>query len=69
MLKLKGKVSESRLKSIIDFLKSLKIEVEVIDSRRDNSKETSNGLTLHTGLWKDREIDAGHLRNEAWKAA
>ncbi len=69
VLKLKGKVSESRLKSVMDFLQSLKIEVEVTDSGADLPKGPSDGLTLHAGLWKDREINAADLRKKAWKSA
>jgi len=69
VLKLKGKVSESRLKSVMDFLHSLKIEVEVTDSRAERPKDPSEGLALHAGLWKDRDIDAADLRKKAWKSA
>ncbi len=68
VLKLKGKVPESRLKSVMDFLKSLKIEVEVTDSSAEAPKEPAEGLTLHTGLWRDRDIDAADLRRSAWKS-
>ena len=69
VLKLKGKVSESRLKSVMDFLHSLKIEVEVTDSRAERPKGPSEELALHAGLWKDRDIDASDLRKKAWKSA
>ena len=68
VLKLKGNVSESRLKSVMDFLHSLKIEVEVTDSKAEEPKEASEELALHVGLWKDRDIDATDLRKQAWKS-
>jgi hypothetical protein len=69
VLKLKGKVSESRLQSVIDFLKSMKIDVEVAHSASSGPENQSNDFTLHAGLWKDYEVDAADLRKKAWKSA
>lgn len=68
VLKLKGKVSESRLQSVLDFLKSMKIEAEVAKSNPHTPADPSGSLTLHAGLWKDRDIDAAELRKNAWKS-
>jgi hypothetical protein len=68
LLKLKGKVSDSRLQSVLDFLKSMKIDVEVTDSTNGDPIKQSKNLTLHAGLWKEHDIDAAELRKNAWKS-
>lgn len=67
LLKLKGKVSDSRLQSVLDFLKSMKIDVEVTDSTNADPVKQSDKLTLHAGLWKDYDVIATELRRNAWK--
>jgi hypothetical protein len=67
LLKLKGKVSESRLRSVLEFLKSMKIDVEVADAKSRTPVDPTQKLTLHAGLWKDYDTDATELRRNAWK--
>lgn len=69
LLKLKGKVSASHLQSVIDFLKSMNIDVEVTDSNAADPVNRSKNLSLHAGLWKDRDVDASDLRRKAWKSS
>lgn len=68
LLKLKGKVSDSRLQKVLDFLKSMKIDVEVADETIEDPEHRSKKLTLRAGLWKDHDIDATELRKNAWKS-
>lgn len=63
---LKENLSEIKMKALIEFLKSWDIEVEIKSVSKITSK-TKKEFSLSTGIWKDMDIDAKTLRNDAWK--
>ena len=63
---LKENLSEVKMKALIEFLKNWDIEVEFKSISKITSK-TNKEFSLSTGIWKDMDIDAKTLRNDAWK--
>ncbi len=65
--------SSSDLELILILAKKLGITVEKIFESLDNSvstdknKNNNHDFFKSEGLWRDRNIDAKSLRNEAWK--
>jgi len=65
--------SSSDLELILILAKKLGITVENIIETLDNSSVKNQDIKVKhdffksEGIWKDRNIDANSLRNEAWK--
>jgi len=62
---LKNRLSRQKLDSIVYFLRTLNVDVEIKKSA--SKKVTKKDPFADTfGMWKDRDIDATTLRKEAW---
>ncbi|MFZ1748769.1 MAG: hypothetical protein WAU01_01185 [Saprospiraceae bacterium] len=57
-------IEQSKMKALIDFLKSWNIDAELVSSSIIAKKESK--FTLSAGLWKDYNIDSKELRAQAW---
>ena len=62
---LKQDIDENKMKTLLDFLKSWGIEVELKTSISKTAKKTQK-FSLAAGLWEDYHINSSELRNEAW---
>ncbi|OJV87475.1 hypothetical protein [Proteiniphilum sp.] len=66
---LKKEIDEEKLNTLLNFLNSWGVEVEVQSKprkrliRKNSSKKT---FSLSVGLWDDYPIDGSALRNKAW---
>ncbi len=67
---LKKDIDEDKLNTLLDFLNSWGVEVEVRSkSRKKVTRKTvaDKTFSLSVGLWDDYDIDAKTLRVNAWK--
>lgn len=62
---LKQDIDENKMKTLLDFLKSWGIEVELKTSISKTAKKTQK-FSLSAGLWEDYHINSSELRNDAW---
>ena len=63
---LKNRLSKQKLNSIVYFLRTLDVDVEIKNLIR--KKEVRKDPFAETfGMWEDRDIDATTLRKQAWK--
>lgn len=63
-LVLKGDISRKKLDSIVDFLRSWDIEVEIKSAPSD--KEDKEALFASSfGMWENRDIDIKAMRKES----
>lgn len=63
---LKKQLDEDKLNTLLDFLKSWGVEVEV-RHREDNPQSSSKEFfPFSVGLWNDYAIDDRQLRAKAW---
>ncbi len=67
LLKIKGKLSKSGLASVLSYIRSLQVEAEVLSEASGSEiMRKPESLSLRSGLWKDRDLDAEELRTGAW---
>jgi hypothetical protein len=64
-LVLKNKIDKRKLDSIIHFLKSWDIDVEVKNTRVNKVRKKDIFADVR-GIWANRDIDAKTLREQAW---
>ncbi len=62
-LVLKGRISQKKLDSIINFLKSWDIDVEV-KATAATKKADENPFAESFGMWADRDIDIKAIRQK-----
>ncbi|MFA5649866.1 MAG: hypothetical protein WC914_01815 [Proteiniphilum sp.] len=62
-LVLKGKIDQKKLDSIVNFLRSWDIDVEVRESNTEQNKE-KNLFTESFGMWADRDVDIKAMRQK-----
>ena len=51
--------------AVLYFLKVGDIDIEI--KKTSNSNKSNSDFTLSAGIWKDYDIDATKLRQQAWK--
>ncbi|MCL2649786.1 MAG: hypothetical protein FWD60_02020 [Candidatus Azobacteroides sp.] len=64
-LVLKNRVSRQKLDSIVYFLKTLNVEVEIKKSIQKKVAKKDPFAEVR-GIWSDRDIDGTTLRKQAW---
>lgn len=57
-------IEQSKMDALLHFLKSWDIEAELKTIPIVTKKKTD--FSLSVGMWKDYNIDANGLRNQAW---
>ncbi len=57
-------IEQSKMDALLHFLKSWDIEAELKATPIVTKKKTD--FSLSVGMWKDYDIDANGLRNQAW---
>lgn len=65
---LKEDIGQKKLNALLDFIKSLNVDAEVL---KEGRIQTTKGLLFEStrGIWKDHKIDAEVLRFKAWSKA
>jgi len=62
---LKQDIDENKMKTLLDFLKSWGIDVELKTTISKTAKKTQE-FSLSVGLWADYPINSSELREQAW---
>jgi hypothetical protein len=62
---LKQDIDENKMKTLLDFLKSWGIDVELKTTISKTAKNTQE-FSLSAGLWADYQINCPELREQAW---
>ena len=62
-LVLKGKISRKKIKSMVDFLNSWGIEVEIKDAPEEEQR-SSVPFTESFGTWKGRDMNIKEIRQK-----
>ena len=62
---LKQDIDENKMKTLLDFLKSWGIDVELKTTISKTAKKTQE-FSLSAGLWADYQINSSELREQAW---
>lgn len=62
---IKSEIEENKMKALIQFLKSSKIDAEIRKLPEIKIKKEA-GFSLSAGIWKDYNIEANKLRQEVW---
>lgn len=63
---LKNNIDKSKIDALLSFLKTWGFDAEVRTTNEHANKKSAK-FTLTTGLWKDYNVSAESLRNQAWK--
>jgi len=65
----KKDIDEEKLNTLLNFLNSWGVEVEVQSKSRKKvirKKSSKQAFSLSVGLWDDYSIDGNTLRNNSW---
>ncbi len=62
---LKTDLDETKIKTLLSLLKSWNIEAQFKNKTVVNKKKQTD-FTLSSGIWKNYNIEATTLRNQAW---
>jgi hypothetical protein len=65
----KSDIDQSKIDILLSMIKSWNIDATVEKERQKPAFEKPKALTLSVGLWKDRDITDGQLREMAWGTA
>lgn len=65
---LKKDIDDDKLKTLLNFLRTWGVDVEVRnrDSRKTTTISQEDDFPFSIGLWDDYEIDDKMLRQDAW---
>ena len=61
----KNRISKQKLDSIVYYLKTLNVDVEIKNSTHENVVK-KDPFAQTFGMWADRDIDATALRKQTW---
>ena len=62
---LKDDLEKSKIDSLLNFLKSWDVNVE-LKVTHSETKRKQVRFSLSEGIWKDYQIDSNELRRQAW---
>lgn len=61
---IKNDIEQSKIDALLQFLKSWDIDAEFKSSSLAIKKK--DNFSLSAGMWKDYDLNASELRNQAW---
>ena len=64
-LVLRNELKQEKMDALLYFLKVWDIDIEI--KKKANGNKSNSDFTLSAGIWKDYDIDATKLRQQAWK--
>lgn len=61
----KKNLSRSKMKALLNFLKSWGIDAE-LKTNAEFAYKVKSDFSLSAGLWEDIKVDSSELRKQAW---